>query len=52
MAGEEQGFLRPEAGNDGEWARTHMAEFEKRAAEGDEGMKTLVEECRSRGFGG
>lgn len=28
-----------------------MPEFEKRAAEGDAGMKALVEECQARGFG-
>lgn len=51
VAGEEQGILRPEAGKDEAWVRTHMPEFERRAAEGDEGMKTLVEECRSRRLG-
>lgn len=51
VAGEENGFLRPEAGHDAEWVREHMAEFERLAAAGDEEMKTLVEECKSRGLG-
>lgn len=51
VAGEEQGFLRPEAGNDSEWVRVNMPEFEKRAVAGNESMKLLVEECRARGLG-
>ena len=51
VAGEENGFLRPEAGHDAEWVREHMAEFERLAAAGDEDMKALVEECKSRGLG-
>ncbi|KAJ4394660.1 hypothetical protein N0V93_003879 [Gnomoniopsis smithogilvyi] len=51
VAGEEQGFLRPEAGNDAEWVRVNMPEFEKRAAAGNEDMKLLVEECKTRGLG-
>lgn len=51
VAGEEKGFLRPEAGHDAEWVREHMAEFERLAAAGDEEMKALVEECRSGGLG-
>ncbi|EKG16696.1 Tautomerase [Macrophomina phaseolina MS6] len=50
IAGEEQGFLLPEAGKDGEWVREHWKEFEKRAGAGDAGMKALVEECRERGL--
>lgn len=51
VAGEEQGFIRPEAGNDVEWVRINMPEFERRAAAGSEDMRLLVEECRSRGLG-
>lgn len=51
VAGEEQGFLRPEAGKDAEWVRVNMPEFERRAAAGDEDMKLLVEECNARGLG-
>lgn len=51
IAGEEQGFLRPEAGHDAEWVRENMPEFERRAAEGNEGMQALVEECKARGLG-
>lgn len=51
VAGEEQGFLRPEAGSDAEWVRMNMPEFERRAAAGHEDMKLLVEECKARGLG-
>lgn len=51
VAGEENGFLRPEAGHDAEWVRENMPEFERLAAEGDESMRAMVEECKSRGLG-
>lgn len=51
IAGEEQGFLLPEAGHDVEWLRQHMPEFRKRAEEGNEDMKSLVDECQARGLG-
>ncbi|KAI3397601.1 hypothetical protein diail_10573 [Diaporthe ilicicola] len=51
VAGEENGVLRPEAGHDAEWVRENMPEFERLAAAGDESMRTLVEECKSRGLG-
>ncbi|KAK2610434.1 hypothetical protein N8I77_003862 [Diaporthe amygdali] len=51
VAGEENGFLRPEAGHDAEWVRENMPEFERLAAAGDEEMRALVEECRTRGLG-
>lgn len=51
VAGEEKGFLRPEAGHDAEWVTENMAEFERLAAAGDKEMRALVEECRSRGLG-
>lgn len=47
-AGTEQGFVLPIAGKDGEWARENMGEFEKRAKDGDESMKTLVKEYKSK----
>lgn len=48
VAGSEQGFELPVAGKDGEWARENMAAFEKRATNGDEGMRRLVEEYKAR----
>lgn len=51
VAGEEKGFLRPEAGHDAEWVREHMGEFERLAAAGDEEMTALIEECKARGLG-
>lgn len=48
VAGAEQGFLLPVAGMDGEWARENMKAFEKRAGEGDESMKELVGEFKSK----
>ena len=33
---------------DGEGARGNMAAFEERAADGDEGMRRLVEEYKAR----
>ncbi|KAL1883210.1 hypothetical protein Daus18300_000268 [Diaporthe australafricana] len=51
VAGEENGLLRPEAGHDAEWVRENMPEFERLAAEGDESMRAMVEECKSRGLG-
>lgn len=50
VAGQEQGLALPEAGHDAEWVRRNMAEFERRAAAGDEKMKSLVEECKARGL--
>ncbi|EOD48209.1 putative cis-3-chloroacrylic acid protein [Neofusicoccum parvum UCRNP2] len=51
IAGEEKGFMLPEAGKDSEWVKVHLAEFEKRAGEGDEEMRVLVEEVKARGLG-
>lgn len=50
-AGAEQGFILPIAGRDAEWAQQHLSTFEKRAAEGDEGMKQLVEEVKAGKLG-
>ncbi|ORX95703.1 hypothetical protein BCR34DRAFT_498303 [Clohesyomyces aquaticus] len=44
VSGAEQGFLLPTAGNDEAWVQQNIDEFEKRAEEGDEGMKVLVKE--------
>lgn len=48
VAGAEQGFALPVAGKDGEWARENMGEFERRAADGDESMRSLVREYKAK----
>lgn len=48
VAGAEQGFVLPQAGKDGEWAKENMGEFERRAGEGDESMQRLVEKYGRR----
>jgi phenylpyruvate tautomerase PptA (4-oxalocrotonate tautomerase family) len=48
VAGAEQGFALPVAGRDGEWASANMAEFERRAADGDESMRSLVREYKAK----
>ena len=50
VAGFEQGFMLPEAGEDGKWIRTNLGEFERRAEKGDGVMRELVEEVRQRGL--
>jgi hypothetical protein len=47
-AGAEQGFALPVAGQDGTWVRENMAEFRRRAEDGDEGMRALIEEVKSK----
>jgi len=48
VAGWEAGFPLPQAGEDKQWLRENMEEFEKRA-EGDEDFRGLVEEVGRRG---
>jgi hypothetical protein len=48
VAGAEQGFVLPQAGQDGDWVKENMAEFERRAREGDGSMKQLIEEVKAR----
>ncbi|KAJ4983163.1 cis-3-chloroacrylic acid [Stagonosporopsis vannaccii] len=48
VAGAEQGFVLPQAGKDGEWARENMGEFERRAREGDKSMGRLVREYKEK----
>ena len=48
VAGAEQGFVLPIAGSDEQWARKHMAEFEKRMEDGDESMGVLLREYKSK----
>ncbi|KAF2690471.1 hypothetical protein K458DRAFT_290325, partial [Lentithecium fluviatile CBS 122367] len=43
-AGAEQGFVLPLAGEDAQWAEENMQEFRRRAEDGEEGMRRLVEE--------
>ena len=47
VAGSEQGFALPLAGQDGAWVEENLDEFRRRAEDGDAGMRALVEELRS-----
>ncbi|KUJ23272.1 uncharacterized protein LY89DRAFT_777055 [Mollisia scopiformis] len=44
----ESGLAIPEAGGEREWLQQNMATFKKRAEEGDEDMKSLVDEVEGR----
>ncbi|KAF2834436.1 hypothetical protein M501DRAFT_1001204 [Patellaria atrata CBS 101060] len=46
--GQEAGFLLPEAGNDVEWVKDNLAEFEKRAGEKEEDIADLLDEVKKR----
>ena len=48
VAGAEQGFVLPVAGKDGEWVEANMKEFERRAADGDDSMRVLLQEYKSK----
>lgn len=48
VAGMEQGFVLPPAGEDAEWMRENMHAFRAKADSGDEDMKGLVEEIERR----
>lgn len=48
VAGAEQGFMLPVAGQDAEWAKENMGEFERRAGDGDESMRVLVQEYKAK----
>ncbi|KAF2631260.1 hypothetical protein BU25DRAFT_386290 [Macroventuria anomochaeta] len=48
VAGAEQGFVLPVPGKDGEWVRENMGEFERRAGDGDESVRALVQEYKSK----
>jgi hypothetical protein len=50
VAGYEQGFMLPEAGDDGKWIKENMGEFERRSKDGDVTMREMVEEIRVRGL--
>lgn len=45
-AGAEQGFMLPVAGQDAGWVDENIAEFEKRAKEGDVSMQGLLQEIK------
>ena len=47
-AGWEQGVMIPESGYDRDWLRQHFAEFQKRAENGEEEMKELIEDIEKR----
>jgi ABC-type Zn2+ transport system substrate-binding protein/surface adhesin len=51
VAAAEQGFLLPSAGQDDKWLEKNLKAFEKRAADGDEAMKALLEEIKTKGLG-
>lgn len=48
VAGWERGFSIPGAGEDAEWLRGNMGEFERRAEGGDKVMGELVQEIKAR----
>jgi hypothetical protein len=48
VAGWEQGVMLPEPGHDRDWLRQSFAEFQKRAENGEEEMKDLVEDIEKR----
>ena len=48
VAGFEQGFMLPEAGEDGMWISKNLEEFERRAGEGDTVMREMVQEIKDR----
>ncbi|KAK5117338.1 hypothetical protein LTR62_005955 [Meristemomyces frigidus] len=50
--GTEAGFAFPQAGGDKQWLEENWEEFERRAGEGDEEMRGLVEEVKERGLVG
>lgn len=53
IAGAEAGFPIPQAGQDKVWLKQHMSGLKKKAEEGDEDIKEMLEEMQSRpGFEG
>ena len=50
IAGYEQGFMLPEAGDDGRWIKENMEEFERRAKGGNVVMREMIEEIKMRGL--
>lgn len=50
IAGWEAGFVIPKAGEDGEWLKKNLGEFERRARSGEKMFGDLVEEIGERGL--
>lgn len=50
IAGWEAGFVIPKAGEDGEWLKKNLGEFERRARLGEGMFGDLVEEIGERGL--
>jgi Putative oxalocrotonate tautomerase enzyme len=50
VAGWEQGVMIPEPGHDRDWLTQQFADFQKRAQNGEEEMKELVEDIEKRGL--
>ncbi|TKA33573.1 hypothetical protein B0A50_00409 [Salinomyces thailandicus] len=50
IGGVEAGFMLPEAGGDVEWMRENWESFQRKAAEGNEEFKEMVEEVGKRGL--
>ena len=48
VAGWEQGVMIPESGHDRDWLRQHFADFQRRAENGEEEMKELIEDIEKR----
>jgi len=46
----EAGFMMPEAGQDKAWLRKNIDAFKKKAEDGDEDFRDMVEECKERGL--
>ncbi|KAL9113838.1 MAG: hypothetical protein Q9227_001972 [Pyrenula ochraceoflavens] len=44
----EEGFILPPAGQDRQWLKVHLKDFQKRAAEGDEEFQNLIQELKNR----
>lgn len=42
--------MMPEAGGDGQWLKDNVEAFEKKAEEGDEDFRDMVDECKARGM--
>lgn len=50
IGGYEAGFMIPRAGEDVQWLRDNMEEFEMKAKSGDEEFAEMVDEVRERGL--
>lgn len=48
VAGYEAGFSIPQAGQDGQWLKEYLPQFQKKADDGDEDFQALIEDVRTR----